>query len=110
MTKTSSLWYGAYDHNYQRDDDDCLCYAESSDGVHWTKPDLGLVEYQGNKNNNLLISGPQVGGFALAYVFIDEGKDAREEYKMIWRRFNEKEQAWWVYGTRSADAPVCGHD
>ncbi|MBQ9131147.1 MAG: hypothetical protein IJX62_01575 [Clostridia bacterium] len=31
-----------------------LCYAESRDGIHWEKPDLGLVEYNGNKNNNIL--------------------------------------------------------
>ena len=29
-------------------------YAESKDGIHWTRPDLGLVEYRGNKNNNLV--------------------------------------------------------
>ena len=29
------------------------CYAESSDGIHWTKPDLGIVEYNGSKANNL---------------------------------------------------------
>lgn len=31
-----------------------LCYAESEDGVHWVKPDLGLVEFNGNKNNNIV--------------------------------------------------------
>ncbi|MBU4399656.1 MAG: hypothetical protein KKE86_10020, partial [Planctomycetes bacterium] len=78
----------------------------SPDGIHWTKPDLGLVEYQGTKNNNILISGPQVGGFTFSYVFIDEGaKNAGEKYKMIWQRPspNEKEPAWWVYGATSAD-------
>ena len=25
------------------------CYAESRDGIHWTKPDLGLVEINGNQ-------------------------------------------------------------
>ena len=36
------------------------CYAESDDGIHWTKPNLGLIEYpkgSGNKNNNIVI-GP----------------------------------------------------
>ncbi len=31
------------------------CYAESSDGVHWTKPDLGLVEVDGSKHNNVIL-------------------------------------------------------
>src|SRR6187399_421084 len=26
-----------------------MCYAESDDGVHWTKPELGLVDFNGNK-------------------------------------------------------------
>ncbi|HJT79499.1 MAG TPA: hypothetical protein VJ739_20045 [Gemmataceae bacterium] len=35
-----------------------MCYAESADGVHWTKPELGLVEVNGNKRNNVcLIEG-----------------------------------------------------
>ncbi len=35
-----------------------MCYAESKDGIHWTKPNLGLVEFNGNKNNNIcLIQG-----------------------------------------------------
>ncbi len=36
-----------------------MCYAESKDGIHWTKPNLGLVEFNGNKNNNIcLIQSP----------------------------------------------------
>jgi len=31
-----------------------VCYAESTDGVHWTKPDLGLIEFQGSKKNNVI--------------------------------------------------------
>ncbi|MDF1861219.1 MAG: hypothetical protein P1U87_13465 [Verrucomicrobiales bacterium] len=34
------------------------CYAESTDGIHWVKPKLGLVEYpkgSGNKENNIVI-------------------------------------------------------
>ncbi len=32
-----------------------MCYAESDDGVRWTKPNLGLVEFQGNTNNNICL-------------------------------------------------------
>ncbi|MHB0957873.1 MAG: hypothetical protein ACYC0X_19175 [Pirellulaceae bacterium] len=32
------------------------CYAESSDGVHWTKPDLGLFELAGTKQNNVVLA------------------------------------------------------
>ncbi|MEA3408614.1 MAG: hypothetical protein U9R48_11160 [Chloroflexota bacterium] len=33
------------------------CYAESGDGIHWTKPDLGLVAFEGSKKNNILLEG-----------------------------------------------------
>ena len=31
-----------------------IAYAESEDGIHWTKPELGLTEFNGNKRNNLV--------------------------------------------------------
>jgi len=32
-----------------------LCYATSKDGIHWEKPELGLIDFNGNKNNNIVI-------------------------------------------------------
>lgn len=53
------------------------CYFESSDGKSWTRPDLGLIEYEGSKENNL---------FTLAghYVFIDPSAPPAERYKSMW--------------------------
>ena len=34
------------------------CYAESRDGTHWTRPKLGLVEFEGSKENNIILTGP----------------------------------------------------
>lgn len=31
-----------------------VSYAESTDGIHWTKPDLGIIEYAGSKKNNIV--------------------------------------------------------
>ena len=31
-----------------------VCYAESRDGLHWERPNLGIVEYNGNKENNII--------------------------------------------------------
>ena len=57
-----------------------LCYAESQDGLHWTKPKLGLHEFQGSTANNIVISTQmaaahqaRVGGPA---VFRDTNPDA----------------------------------
>ena len=31
------------------------CYAESDDGIHWVKPNLGLYEFNGSKENNIIL-------------------------------------------------------
>lgn len=36
---------------------DMTAYAESADGVHWHKPKLGIIEFDGSKENNLVWAG-----------------------------------------------------
>lgn len=38
------------------------CYAESRDGIHWTKPELGLHTFQGSKANNIVFVSQKIGG------------------------------------------------
>jgi len=52
------------------------CYFESKDGTAWERPNLGLVEFQGSKDNNLLASSPGT-------VFIDPAGPAEERYKAV---------------------------
>ncbi|HIE52779.1 MAG TPA: hypothetical protein EYP85_13575 [Armatimonadetes bacterium] len=33
------------------------CYAESRDGIHWTRPELNLFEFEGSKRNNIVWQG-----------------------------------------------------
>src|SRR6478736_632337 len=41
------MWYECYDVvGWPTTDDTSFCYAESDDGIRWTKPKLGLVSYQ----------------------------------------------------------------
>jgi hypothetical protein len=37
------------------------CYAESSDGITWTKPELGIHDFNGSKANNIAIASGTVG-------------------------------------------------
>src|SRR5690625_2883705 len=32
-----------------------FCYAFSKDGINWEKPNLGIVEFNGNTNNNIIM-------------------------------------------------------
>lgn len=34
-----------------------ICYAESDDGIRWTKPNLGIVEVDGSSANNIVVTG-----------------------------------------------------
>ena len=41
-----------------------MCYAESEDGVTWSKPELGLVEFKGNTKNNICLIESEVPALA----------------------------------------------
>ena len=55
-----------------------LCYATSADGITWEKPHLGLVEFDGSKDNNIVHEG-----YKLAYVFLDPHGSDDERFKLI---------------------------
>ena len=56
-----------------------LAYARSKDGIHWEKPSLGLVDWRGSKENNLLFRYAHGTG-----VMSDErDKNAGRRFKMV---------------------------
>ncbi|MFN0196574.1 MAG: hypothetical protein ACKVT0_07500 [Planctomycetaceae bacterium] len=61
-------------------------YAESKDGVNWTKPQLGLFDFKGSKENNIVWSSGEDRklGYVLS-VFKDENPAAKpdERYKGV---------------------------
>lgn len=60
-----------------------VCYAESPDGIIWTKPHLGLYEWNGSKENNIIWMGSaETHNFA---PFKDSNPNcaAEERYKAI---------------------------
>ena len=50
-----------------------ICYAESPDGIHWHKPSLGLCEFRGSRQNNIVWNGLGAHCFT---VFKDENPKA----------------------------------
>lgn len=46
------------------DDQQVTCMAESQDGVHFTRPSLGLYEFHGSKENNIVWRGKEAHNFA----------------------------------------------
>ena len=62
-----------------------VCYAESRDGLHWEKPNLGICEYAGSKDNNIVMNRtmhPSIDNF---YVYKDENPAClpEERYKAL---------------------------
>lgn len=93
------------------------CYAESDDGIHWRKPELGLHEFNGSKANNIVLAP---GMFPYAKidpghpaVFKDENPAAPADakYKAFVR--SETPKGLWalkspdgIHWSTMADAPV----
>jgi hypothetical protein len=65
-----------------------LCLAKSKDGQHWTKPKLGLVNYNGSTENNLVkfTGNPDPDTFlAAGIIFYDPDETvSAKKFKMIW--------------------------
>ncbi len=68
-----------------------ICYAESDDGIHWVRPELGLVEFNGSRKNNIILDDQQsssipTDGFA---PFKDANPNATPDarYKALAARF-----------------------
>jgi hypothetical protein len=65
-----------------------MCYAESEDGIHWTKPNLGRVPYRGSRDNNIIdlpeahLPDPRIETVTLIR---DPGDpDPRRRYKLVY--------------------------
>jgi len=57
------MWYAVIrNHVSPRE---IICYAESENGVTWTKPDLGIVEVDGSAANNVVFAGPGASHFCV---------------------------------------------
>ena len=50
------MWYNSLPTESKPDIQEFMCYATSTDGIHWIKPALNLVEYHGSKANNIFLT------------------------------------------------------
>ena len=69
------------------------CYAESTDGIHWIRPELGLFDVLGTKKNNAVLAGmaPYTHNFT-PLLDARPGVPAQERYKAL-GEFGQT--AWW---------------
>ena len=87
---TYHAWYHAmdtiqWDQGHGRGS---ICYARSSDGIRWEKPDVGLIEYNGSQANNIVF-GHGANGVSLGQdggmVFLDPNAPAEQRFRMLCR-------------------------
>jgi len=123
------IWYFAMNTERRADELERggYAYAESRDGVRWTKPNLGVVEFRGSKENNLFYTcapdgrnlvdeelarrniglpaldeeGRQIGVVnnldGLTVVRDDSDPDPQRRYKLI---ANMQDHRMWAYAYR----------
>ena len=63
-----------------------MCYTESDDGVTWTKPELGLVDFNGNRKNNICLVESETPSLAkvndfLSVIYEPDDPDSDRRYK-----------------------------
>ena len=77
------MWYEAANPlASQRSDQTLLCYATSPDGLNWERPHLGLFEYSGSRENNIVYRPDE--GLDTPTVILDPfDPPEAERYKMV---------------------------
>ena len=74
------LWYRSrvtYEANGRTYSDPNL-YAESADGLHWERPNLGLYEWEGSTENNIILQAGDLRGL------MHEPLDRDAPWKAVW--------------------------
>ena len=69
-------------------------YAESTDGITWNKPTIGLIDYQGSRNNNLVFDGP--GDCFAPFIDRNPKADKSQKYKAVVRGTGRNTLEAWV--------------
>lgn len=89
------MYYRATVHKYNADGSgargvstNVVCVAQSHDAIHFTKPDLGIYEYNGSYHNNIVFALPdkKLDTFSVLY---DENPNCPEE-----ERFKALTNGW----------------
>lgn len=110
------MWYRGHRYIVTKDkleqaQSETVCYAESSDGIHWTKPNLGLFAWNGSKENNIVWMGDAAAhNFA---PFIDTNPDCPDDarYKAVGGTLDSKgllafKSPDGIHWTKMSETPV----
>ncbi len=72
------MWYSGW--GKQLNKPTFMCIADSQDGIQWTRPNVGLVEFEGSKENNIIREGRM-----FRVLYDPDSADSQQRYKAIIR-------------------------
>jgi len=115
------LWYMSYNYDCPTAERTPILYATSPDGVSWDRPALGIQEFQGSKENNILLTNYGHHDLYSPNVIKDlRDLDPDKRYKMLWWDFPLGPEPYQdegmcvafspdgIHWTRHPDNPVLG--
>ncbi len=84
------MWYQTYSRHERGPGRAYFCYAHSRDGVHWEKPSLGIYEYEGSRDNNIIMITWGKNWLSTLTVIYDENEEQEDHrYKMLFSASEE---------------------
>lgn len=106
--KKTRLYYRGSSGGSDHSDDQVTCVAESEDGIHFTRPKLGIIEAGGTKDNNVIWRGVESHNFS---PFLDANPNTKpeERYKALGgvkqpgKNWHQGETPGGLYAFASAD-------
>jgi len=79
-----AYYRGVRESGNDNSESEVTCYAESKDGIHWVKPNLGIHDVNGTKDNNVILANaaPVTHNFC---PFLDTNPkvNQKQKYKAI---------------------------
>lgn len=87
-TRLFRMWYGCFERAWYEachmEVESCyILYAESDNGIAWTKPNLGLFEHEGSRENNICLKAPGCGAMWHGVLFDPGESNPGRRYKMF---------------------------
>ena len=76
-----------------RDREEGLLYAESSDGIQWMKPSLGIINFGGSRDNNIVMRRTTHGLHAGGVLHDPRDPDPARRYKFLHRNAEARRMA-----------------
>jgi hypothetical protein len=97
------MWYGGLNSEGRTR---CFCYATSRDGISWEKPSLGLFDWDGSKDNNIvMLPHHDEDNLGTACVFKDDHEAGEERAFKLVHHYIRKAGDDYVYGLQAATSP-----